>query len=63
MFTKEFDIAMPNEPLKNDFSGMQKLLELTKVHVTLKSSTTMILKLLVTGLTKVTQRQNLQVTQ
>ena len=25
MFTKEFDIAMPNEPLKNDFSGNAKI--------------------------------------
>ena len=24
MFTKEFDIAMPNEPMKNDFSGNAK---------------------------------------
>ena len=25
MFTKEFDIAMPNEPMKNDFSGGAKI--------------------------------------
>ena len=25
MFTKEFDIAMPNEPMKNDFSGNAKI--------------------------------------